>query len=72
MASAADPTMAPVAPPITNPAPALRGPAMMAPRIAPPMAPAAVPDPGRLAAWESDPAPWADRMLAAARFLTGP
>ena len=33
---------------------------------------AAVADPGRLAAWESDPAPWADRMLAAARFLTGP
>jgi O-succinylbenzoate synthase len=33
---------------------------------------AAVADPERLAAWESDPAPWTERMLAAAEFLTGP
>ena len=33
---------------------------------------AAAADPGRLAAWESDPAPWTERMLAAAEFLTGP
>jgi O-succinylbenzoate synthase len=32
----------------------------------------AVPDPGRLAVWESDPVPWTERMLAAAEFLTGP
>ena len=30
---------------------------------------AAVPDPERLSVWESDPAPWAARMLAAAEFL---
>jgi O-succinylbenzoate synthase len=30
---------------------------------------ACVPDPGRLAAWESDPAPWVARMRAAAEFL---
>ena len=29
----------------------------------------AVPDAGRLAAWESDPAPWRARMAAAAQFL---
>ncbi len=29
----------------------------------------AVPDPERLSAWESDPAPWIARMLAAAEFL---
>jgi len=33
---------------------------------------AAVPDPGRLAAFEADPAPWTGRMLAAADFLAGP
>ena len=34
---------------------------------------ACVPDPGRLSAWEADPAPWVARMLAAAEFLgTGP
>jgi o-succinylbenzoate synthase len=33
---------------------------------------AAAADPGRLAAWQADPAPWTDRMLAAAEFLTGP
>jgi o-succinylbenzoate synthase len=33
---------------------------------------AATPDPGRLAAWEADPAPWTGRMLAAAEFLAGP
>jgi o-succinylbenzoate synthase len=30
---------------------------------------AAVPDPGRLSAWETDPAPWRARMIAAAEFL---
>jgi O-succinylbenzoate synthase len=30
---------------------------------------AAVPDPGRLSAWETDPAPWRSRMAAAAEFL---
>jgi len=30
---------------------------------------ASVPDPERLSAWESDPAPWIARMLAAAEFL---
>ena len=34
---------------------------------------ACVPDPGRLSAWEADPAPWVARMLAAAEFLgSGP
>jgi o-succinylbenzoate synthase len=33
---------------------------------------AATPDPGRLAAWEADPAPWTGRMRAAAEFLAGP
>ena len=30
---------------------------------------AAVADPERMCAWESDPAPWVARMLAAAEFL---
>ena len=30
---------------------------------------ACVPDPGRLSAWEADPAPWGARMVAAAEFL---
>ena len=33
---------------------------------------AAAAEPERLAAWECDPAPWTERMLAAAEFLTGP
>ena len=32
----------------------------------------AIPDPERLAAWESDPAPWVARMLAAARVPRAP
>ena len=33
---------------------------------------AAVADPERMSAWESDPAPWVARMLAAAEFLGSP
>ena len=49
--STVDPTTAPVTPPSTNPAPASRCPAIRAPKIAPPIAPAAVADPGGLAGW---------------------